>query len=467
MTGKRQQSPLRATQTDHGTAATASASPEQAIEFVIRSALFLAVFWFFWISLKAFPDLRDPKVLLPNLGGDRLNQAAALLLAGSCLIYALLGNLNRYLLLASPALIALLIWIGLSAALSPYPALALKKFVLACLIALQAATLLLLPLSKRHFSGLLALGIGTTLIVSYVGVFTVPHLAVHQHTELLEPQLAGDWRGSFQHKNEAGTACILMMFIGLYVARAGAFLVGATLFVASTIFLIFTGSKTPLALFAVTLLASWLILNSRSPSGKVVLVSAGIGLLAFLTVGSALLPPVHATLQALGMDATYTDRTAIWSYAIGEAMSRPLLGHGFQSFWGTGDVFNSGSSIETWANRASNAHNAYIEAFLTIGAPGLILMLAWIVIQPALDLARAQAIGADHALNALFVNIWIYGLFSASLESVFFVGGGPVWITLLLALFGLRYQASARLVENPLPTRQPVAMPLQTTRGAT
>ncbi|MEO1543097.1 MAG: O-antigen ligase [Pseudomonadota bacterium] len=427
---------------------TSTMSTEKSVEVALRSILFLAVFWFFWISLKAFPDLRDPRVLLPNLGGDRLNQATALLMAGSCAVFAVFGDPKRYLVLASPALVALLLWICISAILSPYPALALKKFVLACLIALQAATLLLLPISKRHFAALITIGIGATLLISYGGVALVPHLAVHQHTELLEPQLAGNWRGSFQHKNEAGTASILMMFFAIFIWRSGANLAGAALLTAAFVFLVGTGSKTPLALFAVTIFVSWMILTVQGTTAKVVLVTTLLAIVTLGTVGSALLPPIHSALQAIGIDATFTDRTSIWSYAIGEAMSRPILGHGFQSFWGTGDVFNSGSSIETWANRASNAHNAYVEAFLTIGAPGLFLILAWLVIQPAADLAKSQSRQADHPLNALFVNIWIYGLFSAALESVFFVGGGPVWITLLLAVFGLRYQASAALATH-------------------
>lgn len=434
--------------TQFGSAQPAPAAQPTTQEAIIRGALFLAVFFFFWISLKAFPDLRDPRVLLPNLGGDTINQAAALTLATLCLAYAVLGDMRRYLILLSVPFTALLVWMVISAGLSPYPALAAKKLVLAFLIALQAATLLLLPVSLRHFALLITVGLGTTLIISYIGILFWPHLAIHQPTEMVEPQLAGNWRGSFQHKNEAGTASILMIFFAIFIWRTRSALAGSLILGGAFLLLANTGSKTPMGLLALTLAISWLMLTASTAGAKVTIAVCLVAIPAAFTIGSAMVPAVHAAIGAIGLDPTFTDRTEIWQFAIGEALQRPIRGHGFQAFWGTGDVFNSGSSIETWANRATNAHNAYIEAFLLTGLPGLVLLLIWMVTQPAKDLARAQALGADHALNALYVNVWVYALLSASLESVFFVGGGPVWITTLIAIFGLRYQATSTLARG-------------------
>jgi hypothetical protein len=40
-------------------------------------------------------------------------------------------------------------------------------------------------------------------VLSYLGVLLVPHLAVHQASDLGEPELAGAWRGIYGHKNIA------------------------------------------------------------------------------------------------------------------------------------------------------------------------------------------------------------------------------------------------------------------------
>lgn len=414
-----------------------------ALEIALRSALFLGVFWFFWISTKAFPDYSDPRVLLPSTGGDEFNQALALVFAGLCAIFALGVDARRYMIAFSLPLALTLGWIAVSAVLSPHAALALKKFALALLIILEAATLLLLPVSKRHFAILVAIGFGGTLAMSFFGIVFLPELAIHQPTDLLEPQLAGDWRGSFQHKNEAGNAAAMILFFAIFLCRSGFMISGSLIAAGATLLLIGSGSKTPMGMLGVALLATWAMLSVRTQFARLTIAALVVVVPASLTIGSAFIPALHSALGAIGIDPTFTDRTDIWRYAIGEAMSRPLLGHGFHAFWGTTDVFNSSS--ETWATKAVTAHSAFVDAFLQTGIVGLGLLLYWMVVTPALDLDRSRSTGGDRTLDALYTNIWVFMMLLASLESVFFVGGGPVWITTLLALFGLRYQGRARL----------------------
>jgi O-antigen ligase len=60
-----------------------------------------------------------------------------------------------------------------------------------------------------------------------------------------------------------------------------------------------------------------------------------------------------------------------------------------------------------------------------------------------------MARGTDPDLTRLYVRIWMFGLFSSCFESTFFGNSGPLWFTMLIAVFGLRLQAYANLVENP------------------
>ena len=96
---------------------------------------------------------------------------------------------------------------------------------------------------------------------------------------------------------------------------------------------------------------------------------------------------------------------------------------------------------------AANAHNAYLDAALTAGVPGLVLVLVWVVLLPIRDMGRADRVGNDPALTRLFLRIWLYGIFAASLESSFFVNAGPVWFTILIGVFGLQMQGRSALVE--------------------
>ena len=42
----------------------------------------------------------------------------------------------------------------------------------------------------------------------------------------------------------------------------------------------------------------------------------------------------------------------------------------------------------------------------------------------------------------------MFGLFTSCFESPFFENSGPLWFTMLIAIFGLRLQAHANLVES-------------------
>jgi hypothetical protein len=67
------------------------------------------------------------------------------------------------------------------------------------------------------------------------------------------------------------------------------------------------------------------------------------------------------------------------------------------------------------------------------------------MMQPLADHNRTAADRSDPALSALFLQIWLFGLCLCGFESVLFSGGDCVWFMMLLAIIGLRYQATAWL----------------------
>ena len=67
----------------------------------------------------------------------------------------------------------------------------------------RAAMLFLLPKSQSEIARWLGVAVLGLLATCYMGVALAPNLSIHLATDVQEPLLAGDWRGSFGHKNVA------------------------------------------------------------------------------------------------------------------------------------------------------------------------------------------------------------------------------------------------------------------------
>ena len=122
----------------------------------------------------------------------------------------------------------------------------------------------------------------------FFGVAFLPHLSIHQASDVAEPELAGDWRGFFTHKNGAGAGMVLLIFIGLFVYRAWNRFVGIAIAGAAAVFLYFTHSKSPTNLLPVVLLLSYVVPRVRGVVPMLALVVGVPLLIDLLTVGSVM-----------------------------------------------------------------------------------------------------------------------------------------------------------------------------------
>jgi O-antigen ligase len=308
-----------------------------------------------------------------------------------------------------------------------------------------AATVLLLPKNLRHFADLLAAVTLVVLALCYLGVILAPALAVHQFSDFLEPEHAGSWRGLFPHKNQAGATMVILVFIGLFLARARSPAIGGAIVILSTIFLLFSYSKTAIAMLPCVLLISGIIIVVRNRLLQGIVAIGTLALINLFSVGAAFFEPVQAALALVIPDPTFTGRTDIWQFALAQLLQRPITGYGFAAFWGTENVVYGLSSGFTWATAATDAHNAYLNIALTTGIPGLILTIAWIVFLPLFDFQRSPHDAESRPLAILFLRIWLFGIYAASFESTIFQQVGEVWFILLVAVFGLRLLSSSRV----------------------
>lgn len=407
------------------------AVPETRQRGALASVLFVVTFAYYWISLNPFKDLSTeigPSAALPQI----LGMALLVLL----LVYVGLQS-NAALLLAPRAIvITLFVWLALVSLFAPDAATALRRLLMTFIVCVAASATLLLPRSEKSFARLLALSLILVLALSYYGIFLVSARAVHQVTDSLEPDLAGDWRGVFGHKNIAAPAMVITVLCGLYLRVAWSKFGGSAIAILALIFLVQTGGKTALAMLPVTLAFVWLM--QRRPHWRNIMVVGALLAINLGTVGVAALPQIGVWLERLGIDSTFTGRIDIWRLSLNAIAQRPFTGYGFSVFWQTGSAEQAADDVNNWASTAAHSHNGYVEVLINGGLPALVLVLLWLVVLPLRAIGKTE--GEATGLSLLYQRIWVFGIFTACLESIFLAQAGPIWYSLLLAVFGLHLQ---------------------------
>lgn len=139
--------------------------------------------------------------------------------------------------------------------------------------------------------------------------------------------------------------------------------------------------------------------------------------------------------HALDRGSTFTGRTDIWS-ALWPAVSNPIVGAGFDSFWDSSNVliFQHNLTLLHWDPRVldglNEAHNGYIEIYLNLGWVGLCL-IALILISGYWQ--ATNAIRCNRELGSLALSFIITGSIYSITEAGFRTLN-PMWIFILLAV---------------------------------
>jgi O-antigen ligase len=416
----------------------------QQVGDLARAATFIAALLLAWVSLRPFIDLGDAQLRDAATGNETIAYLAFSCLAVLAIGLAIRDNMPGLMTLISPGFIVFGGWIAMSVVLSSDPGTSMRRVVATLLVAAVTASLMLLPKNQTELArwlGISALGL---LAVCYLGVLIVPHLSVHLVSDLQEQQLAGDWRGSFGHKNVAAGMMAMLLFIGIYVLRSGAWMAGTAILALSSVFLLNTTGKSSLALCALVLVLSSLTPRVRSPWLRAIILLTPLVLLNVFSVGTVMSDTLAELVSKLPFDASFTGRTDVWTFAIQALQLRPITGYGFEAFWGGSEMRNLPEGME-WTATAAHSHNGYLDTALGIGLPGLALLIVVLVIAPLRNFHVADRSGNDGDLTTLLLRIWLFGLYLSSLESFFLDRADPLWFTFLMAVFGMHYLARYRL----------------------
>jgi O-antigen ligase len=413
---------------------------------VLRGATFIGALLLAWISLRPFSDLSNFDLTELTTGNETPTYAAFGGLMLLTITLAMRDNKPGLMTLLSPGYILFGGWIVATVLLSLEPGTSIRRFALTACVTAVAAMMLLLPKSQhelvRWFS-IAALGL---LAVCYLGLAFVPNLSIHQATDLQEPMLAGNWRGSFGHKNVAAAVMAMLLFLGIYIARSGAWLSGSAIIGLTALFLLYAAGKSSMVLCLAVLALTSLTSVVRAFWLRAVMLLTPLALLNMLSVGTVMSERLAEIAKVLPLDSSFTGRTDIWTFALQAAQLRLPTGYGFASFWGSSSVRNLPAGME-WAAFAAHSHNGYLDTTLAMGLPGLALLIVVLVIAPLRDFQTADSNGNGGPLTMALLQIWLFGLYLSSLESFFLDRADPVWFTFLMAVFGLHYLARFRVSE--------------------
>ncbi|WP_456617478.1 O-antigen ligase family protein [Bradyrhizobium sp. P5_C12] len=404
------------------------------------------------VTLDPFPDLRSEDVA--NVVGGRmaLTYVSFGLLAAVAVLFAVATDAPSLKSLVTPLHLCFIGWMLINVVFSESREVSIQRFVLAASVTSLAVLLPLLPPTQRSFNLCLGGAALALLVLCYLGVVLAPQYSIHTALDITEPQLAGDWRGSFGHKNVASPVMTILVYVGIYLAAVGSFVMGPVIAVLAGIFLIFTGGKTSSVLcLAIYALAS-LVYVTRSLWLKRIICFVPLIVMNLLTIGSAASPALGAITRMLPVDPTFTGRSDIWEFALAAVAEKPIIGHGYASFWDDVTARQTAKGAE-WAVTAAHSHNSYLDLAITIGLPGLALVILIFVLAPLRNFQAVQAHNHSAALGKLFLTVWLFGLYYGTTETFLLERQNPIWFMFALAVAGLHFLARFQCVEQTEPDR--------------
>jgi O-antigen ligase len=416
----------------------------QQVVDIVRGATFVGTLLLAWISLRPFTDLQDMRIDDVSTGRETLTYAAFGGLAVLTLALTMRDHMRALTSLLTPGFVLFGSWLVLTVVLSLDPGTSIRRFALTAFVMVVTAAMMLLPKSQNELARWFGIAALVLLASCYLGILLAPNLSIHLATDAQEPGLAGNWRGTFGHKNVAASIMAMLLFLGIYIFRSGGWLSGTAIICLASLFLLYAAGKSSLTLCFLVLLLTSATSLVRSFWLRAVMLLGPLLLLNLLSVGTVMSDGLAEIAKLLPMDSTFTGRTDIWTFAVQALQERLPIGYGFSSFWGSSSVQNLPEGKE-WAAYASHSHNGYLDTALAMGLPGLALLIVALVVEPLRNFHRADLGGNNGPLAMALLRIWLFALYLSSMESFFLDRAESAWFTFLLAVFGLHYLARFRL----------------------
>lgn len=423
---------------------TNSSMQAYARRFTRSAAIAMSTIIFSILLISFRPFQGRPEALE---GGDIVNQLGfSILGVVSVICLFTLGKPHFLRQLLSPGWVIMCGFLLMSALIAPDPMATIRTVIFTLIGMVCMFSIAGLLQDADGFSKTISIVAGLVIALSFTGVVVVPDLATHGY-DVVEPPNSYLWRGVFTHKNIAGPVMAAFAFAGIYLIRRGMIIRGLIIMIAATIFVSQTGSKTTTALIPLVVIIiifpallgwRWLTVSTTFITHIV---------LGLLTVGTVLFKPLRDFMESTPIDATFTGRTSIWSFALEKLSQRPWTGFGFESFWSSPISVDAANPYYLgWDVRdIVHGHNGYLDIAMTMGLPALMCAILVLIILPLFDYLRCLPSRENILLADFFLMVVFFCTLSAHLESFFFRRIDPAWLILMLSAFGLRLCARVNI----------------------
>lgn len=422
---------------------TAPATPRGAAAWASGLHAVLLHLFLLYVFIGAQP-FQDPSAA-QRVEGNVIDRFGVLALFGLALLVLAL-NWRRLAALA-PGLAGLgaLVAICLASVVwSDFPDLTIRRALLLAFLTVIAAACASGLRSLRQLHTALFAVTATVIVLNVIGSALMPGFAV---TDL-------GLRGMYSQKNVAGIASMIAAVtaatwaLGCVRVRHAA--LGLLALALALAFLMLTRSKTSIALTGLALagIAAFALTEKLGPRfalllGAVAALGVSVLLAAFAAYG---FDPVAFSAAFTG-DASFTGRDELWAFALKAAEERFWLGHGYGAFWDVGPDNDPLNRIDpgTWlgdveVGTINQAHNGYLELWLHIGLPAVVLATLVVITGMAAGLAGAASARLprpERAALGLIGTVLALHLLHNLTEATLFVRGIPFCNVAILCIAAL------------------------------
>lgn len=283
-------------------------------------------------------------------------------------------------------------------------------------------------------------------------------LFIVKPTEAMQQGLLDDpagLRGVFFHKNDLAEVTTLGAFAFLIPAlNSRNFNFRLWLgFLLSMTFLAFSNAKTPLIAFCgvIGFLIALKILLKKPYKLQVIL--GVIVLLASVCLGIFLYAFLGDFLIAIGKDPTFNGRTDVWSIVLENITRNPLLGYGYQGYWGAfiNDFradFRLRNPMAPWS--PGHAHSGFLELLLSLGLIGFSIFMTSLVkaFSKAINILRT----GTKPESVWYIQIILFTTFINVTGGLIPSAAGLSWILYVVAIYSLaldHYKAPIQTFSQP------------------
>ena len=392
----------------------------------------------YFITFSPFSDLSDQSLLSESVGNEVLVYLFVFCLVGigaTCLYLRQLAV--AFLVQSTKYNFILLAWLCLTVVFSSDPGTSLRRLILTVCTFLIAAMLPWLVRGPRQFINLLTVIAFLVLYLSYSGIMLIPDLAIHHASDVVEPDLAGNWRGIYGHKNVTAEVMAIFVFVGWLISRMQRPFIGALISISAFVFLLFSGGKSAVGILFLVVIIAFTVVRAETLWVRAIAAFAPLLVLAFLTVGSVISDFARSILEHFPVDPTFTGRADVWRFAIEKLSARPITGYGFEAFWHSSEVLYGSEDPAEWAVSAHTSHNGYLDLALTIGLPGLFLTLITFLVIPLYNFHHTIQVAANRSLAQFFLTIWLFLIYMSLFEAFILSRVDQMWFMFAIATCGL------------------------------